>query len=147
MTGPRLHSGQTPAPAASNQIGSLFIAALRDFYGITASAVAERECQLHGEPRRVLPARTVQRAAACARSAHTLLLAQAQLMQFEYSAVLQGWRFRRLTQSLGLDADQISPERRQAIDAGMADYFKGPPPSDTDTASEWLRRLLVTGLH
>jgi len=63
-------SGATPAPSASDQVGQLFVMALRRQFGDAASAIAERECALGLQPRRILPARTVRRAAssACRRS-------------------------------------------------------------------------------
>ncbi|RZI92301.1 MAG: hypothetical protein EOP39_32290, partial [Rubrivivax sp.] len=72
-------SGPTPSGPASPEIGRLFVAALRERFGEAASAIAEREWRLSLQPRRLLPARTVRHAVACAESALSLLMAQSYL--------------------------------------------------------------------
>lgn len=138
--------GATPDGAATDQIGHLFVLALRERYGETASAVAEREWRLSTRPRRLLPARTVRRAVACAESALSLLQAQAQLLQFEFSALLLGWRFRRVAESLGLDAASLGAERRRALDQALEAEFRTVP-TDADTVAKRLRELLATAVH
>ncbi|WP_422011690.1 hypothetical protein [Roseateles sp.] len=140
-------SGATPAPSASDQVGQLFVMALRRQFGDAASAIAERECALGLQPRRILPARTVRRAAACAESAFSLLSAQAHLLQIEFSAVMMGWRFRRLAESLGLDPGLLSPDRRQALDAALAADFCAGPPVDAAAVTTQLRALLTQAVH
>jgi hypothetical protein len=140
-------SGATPAPSASDQVGRLFVTALRRQFGDAASAIAERECALSLQPRRILPARTVRRAVACADSAFSLLSAQSQLLQIEFSAVMMGWRFRRLAESLGVDPGLLSPQRRQALDAALAADFGAGPPVDAAALAAQLRALLTQAVH
>jgi len=137
--------GATPDGAATDQIGRLFVQALREHYGEAASAVAEREWRLSTRPRRLLPARTVRRAVACAESALSLLQAQACLLQFEFSALLLGWRFRRLVESLGLDPAGLDAERRRSLDQALAPEFLSTP-ADAETVARRLRALL-TSVH
>lgn len=138
--------GATPAHPVSNEVGRLFVAALRERFGTAASAIAEREWQLGPQPRRLLPARTVRRAVACAESALSLLMAQAHLMQIEFSAVMLGWRFRRVATALGLDPGALAVERRKALDEALAPCFDAPP-ADADLVAERLRGLLRHGVH
>lgn len=143
-----VRSGATPAQAAtSDEVGRLFVTALRRQFGDAASAIAEREWALTLQPRRILPARTVRRAVACAESAFSLLSAQAQLLQIEFSAVMMGWRFRRLADSLGVDASLLSPERRQTLDAALAVDFNAGPPVDVEFVTAQLRALLTQAVH
>lgn len=139
--------GTSPTPPITSEIGRLFVAALRAHFGPAASGVAEREWRLSEQPRRLLPARTVRRAVACAESALSLLQAQSQLLQIECSAVLGGWRFRRVVESLGLDPASLSPERRQALDALMASPREGLLPVTADVLTERLRALLTADWH
>lgn len=141
-----IRSGPTPANVVSDQIGSLFVAALRERFGDAASAIAEREWRLEPKPRRLLPARTVRRAVACAESAFSLLMAQSNFLQFEFSAVLIGWRFRRVAEGLGLDPAALSTERRRALDEALAAEF-GTPPADAEVIATRLRALLVQPMH
>jgi len=131
----------------SDQIGGLFVAALREQFGDAASAIAEREWRLGPKPRRLLPARTVRLAVACAESAFSLLTAQSNFLQFEFSAVLIGWRFRRVAEGLGLDPAALSLERRQALDQALEAEFRVPPPTDAEALGAQLRALLVQGMH
>jgi hypothetical protein len=126
-------SGATPAHAPSDQIGRLFVAALRERFGDAASAIAEREWRLGLQPRRLLPARTVRHAVACAESALSLLMAQSHFLLFEFSPVLIGWRFRRLADALGVDPATLSAERRQAL--------------DQEAVTARLRALLMQSVH
>lgn len=139
--------GATPGQPISSEIGRLFVQALRAHFGDAASAIAEREWQLNLQPRRLLPARTVRHAVACAESAHSLLMAQSHLMQIEFSAVMGGWRFRRVAEALGLELESVGPERRQAVDAQLDAEFKTHLPADADAVSRRLRELLSQGLH
>ena len=139
--------GASPVPPITSEIGRLFVAALRAHFGAAASAVAEREWRLSEQPRRLLPARTVRHAVACAESALSLLHAQAQLMQIEFSAVMGGWRFRRVVDSLALDPAALTPARRQALDALLAPEFTAPLPANADALAERLRLLLTAELH
>lgn len=140
-------SGATPDGAVTDQIGRLFVVALREQFGEAASAIAEREWRLGPQPRRLLPARTVRRAVACAESALSLLMAQSHLLQIEFSAALLGWRFRRAAEALGLDPATLGPERRQALDQLMEPEFLVPPPVDAEAVGARLRALLVQGMH
>ncbi|MGQ3053838.1 MAG: hypothetical protein ACT6S0_18840 [Roseateles sp.] len=140
-------SGATPAPPVSNEIGRLFVAALREQFGEAASAIAEREWQLSLQPRRLLPARTVRHAVACAESALSLLQAQSQLLQIEFSAVLLGWRFRRVAEALGLDPASLSVERRQALDQVLGAEFHAALPADVDALTWRVRTLLMQAMH
>lgn len=144
---PEISAGPTPAAAATDDVGRLFVAALREHFGEAASAVAEREWKLDLEPRRLLPARTVRRAVACAESALSLLMAQSKFLQFEFSAVLMGWRFRRLAETLGLDPASLAPERRQALDQEMEADFRTLLPVDADVVTGRLRALLTQSVH
>lgn len=140
-------SGATPDDAASDQIGVLFVAALRDHFGEAASGVAEREWRLDLQPRRLLPARTVRLAIACAESALSFFMAQSHLLLFEFSAVMIGWRFRRVAEGLGLDPAALGLERRQALDQMLHAEFQAPAPVDADTVSARLRELLGQAVH
>jgi hypothetical protein len=140
-------SGATPAHPISAEIGRLFVMALREQFGEAASAIAEREWRLGLQPRRLLPARTVRHAVACADSALSLLMAQSHLMQIEFSAVMLGWRFRRVAEGLGLDPRTLGVERRQALDQMLEADFKAPLPADADAVSLRLRALLTQGTH
>ena len=139
--------GATPVDPVSSEVGCLFVAALREQFGEAASAIAEREWQLSLQPRRLLPARTVRHAVACAESALSLLLAQSHLLQIEFSAVMLGWRFRRVAESLGLDPGSLGAERRQALDQNLEADFKAPLPVDVDVLISRLQTLLMQGLH
>lgn len=143
---PELCSGATPADAVSDQVGRFFVAALREHFGEAASAIAEREWRLGLKPRRLLPARTVRRAVACAESALSLLMAQSSFLLFEFSAVLGGWRFRRVAESLGLDPATLSVERRQALDQALHAEF-GVPPVDAEVVTARLRAWLTQAMH
>jgi len=145
--GLEVHSGATPTGNVSGEIGRLFIAALREHFGEAASAIAEREWRLSQRSRRLLPARTVHKAVACAESALSLLMAQSMLVQIEFSAVMLGWRFRRIAESLGLDPAAMAVERRQAVDQALAADFRQPPPADADALAERLRSLLSQAPH
>ncbi|KQW50011.1 MULTISPECIES: hypothetical protein [unclassified Roseateles] len=140
-------SGNTPAPPVSSEIGRLFVAALREQFGEAASAVAEREWRLGLQPRRLLPARTVQHAVACAEAALSLLQAQSQLMQIEFSAAMLGWRFRRVAETLGLDPASLGVERRQALDQLLNADFQASLPADADVLAARLKTLLMQALH
>ncbi|MGM9485077.1 hypothetical protein ACS5PN_28065 [Roseateles sp. NT4] len=142
-----IRGGVTPAGAVSDEIGKLFVAALREHFGDAASAVAEREWQLNQNARRLLQARTVRQAVACAESALSLLLAQSCLVQIEFSAVMLGWRFRRVAEGLGLDPATLGIERRQALDEALAPDFRLPPPADADALAERVRTLLSQVPH
>jgi hypothetical protein len=137
-----VHGGPTPTGAVSDEIGSLFVAALREHFGEAASAIAEREWRLNHNARRLLQARTVKQVVACAESALSLLQAQSALVQIEFSAVMLGWRFRRVAEGLGLDPAGLGIERRQALDEALAPDFRQPPPADADALAERLRTLL-----
>lgn len=139
--------GTSPTQPVSSEIGRLFVAALRERFGDAASAVAEREWRLSQQPRRVLPSRTVRHAVACAESALSLLQARSHLLQIEFSAVMLGWRFRRVAQELGLDPGTLGVERRQALDQVLEAEFLGPLPADADVVGERLRLLLTQGMH
>ena len=128
-------------------MGRLFVAALRERFGDAASAIAEREWRLSLQPRRLLPVRTVRHAVACAESAQSLLMAQAHLLQIEFSAVMLGWRFRRVAEGLGLDPAGLGMERRQALDELLAADFRVALPADADALAERLRSLLTRGVH
>ncbi|MFK4707648.1 hypothetical protein [Roseateles asaccharophilus] len=141
-----VRGGPTPDVPVSDQIGHLFVLALRERYGDAASAVAEREWRLSTKPRRLLPARTVRRAVACAEAALSLLQAQSHLLQFEFSAQLLGWRFRRVAESLGLDPVSLGSERRRALDQALEAEFRVAP-ADADAVATRLRELLVTAAH
>jgi hypothetical protein len=141
-----LCSGATPADVVSDQVGRLFVTALREHFGEAASAIAEREWRLGLQPRRLLPARTVRRAVACAESALSLLLAQSSFLLFEFSAVLGGWRFRRVAEGLGLDPSALGPERRQALDLTLQSEFP-PPSADAEAITVRLRALLTQAVH
>jgi hypothetical protein len=142
-----VHGGATPTGIVSDEIGRLFVAALREHFGEAASAIAEREWRLNQNSRRLLQARTVKQAVACAESALSLLLAQSCLVQIEFSAVMLGWRFRRVAESLGLDPAQMGIERRQALDEALAPDFRLPPPADAEALAERLRTLLRQAPH
>ena len=142
-----VRSGATPTGAVSGEIGRLFVAALREHFGEAASAIAEREWRLSERSRRLLPARTVKRAVACAESALGLLMAQAYLVQIEFSAVMLGWRFRRVAEGLGLDPATLAIERRQALDQALAPDFTLPPPADAEALAARLRTLLSQLSH
>lgn len=139
--------GATPAHPVSTEIGRLFVEALREQFGEAASAIAEREWRLSMQPRRLLPARTVRHAVGCAESALSLLQAQASLLQIEFSAVMGGWRFRRVTEALGLDPATLGMERRQALDQQLAADFQQPLPADADAVSARLKTLLTQATH
>lgn len=139
--------GASPAHPISHEVGRLFVAALRERFGTAASAIAEREWRLSLQPRRLLPARTVRHAVACAESAHSLLMAQSHLLQIEFSAVMLGWRFRRVAESLGLNPADLGVERRQALDQVLEAEFSDALPADADALSERLRLLLTQGVH
>lgn len=141
-----LCSGATPADGISDQVGRLFVVALREHFGEAASAIAEREWRLGLQPRRLLPARTVRRAVACAESALSLLLAQSSFLLFEFSAVLGGWRFRRVAEGLGLDPSSLGPERREALDVILRSEFP-PPSADAEAITARLRALLSQPAH
>ena len=139
--------GTTPGRHVTSEIGRLFVAALRAHFGEVASGIAEREWHLGDQPRRLLPARTVREAVACAESALSLLQAQSQVLQFDFSAVLGGWRFRRVLEQLGLDPASLSPQRRQALDQLLAPAFLAPVPASAEALAERLRALLTAELH
>lgn len=141
-----VHGGPTPAGAVSEEIGRLFVAALREHFGEAASAIAEREWRLNQRSRRLLQSRTVRHAVACAESAQSLLMAQCHLAQIEFSAVMLGWRFRRVAEGLGLDPASLGIERRQALDEALAPDFRLPP-ADADALAARLRTLLSQGSH
>lgn len=142
-----VRSGATPDSAVSDQIGRLFVEALRAQFGDAASAIAERECKLGLQPRRLLPARTVRRAVACAESAFSLLMAQSHLLQIECSAVMMGWRFRRIAESVGLDPQLLPVERRQALDVALEPDFRSPLPVDADVVAARIRAWLMQSVH
>ncbi len=144
---PEVCSGATPAPAASDLVGQLFVGALRAHFGEAASAIAEREWQLGPQPRRLLPARTVHHAVACAESALSLLMAQSHLLRVEFSPVMLGWRFRRVAESLGLDPAGLGAERRQALEQLLQAEFASPLPVVAEAVSDRLRALLTQTLH
>lgn len=139
--------GNMPPRPISSEIGRLFVAALRAHFGDAASGVAEREWHLGEQPRRLLPARTVREAVACAESALSLLQAQSQVLQFDFSAVMGGWRFRRVLDELGIDPKSLSPQRRQALDQLLAPAFLAPAPASAEAVAERLRGLLTAELH
>ena len=143
----QVYGGATPAGAVSDEIGRLFVVALREHFGEAASAIAEREWRLNQRSRRLLQARTVRQAVACAESALSLLLAQSCLVQLEFSAVMLGWRFRRVAEGLGLDPASLGIERRQALDQALAPDFSLPPPADADALAARLRTLLSQLSH
>ena len=123
------------------------MAALRERFGDAASAIAEREWRLSLRPRRLLPARLVRSAVACAQAAQTLLMAQSWLLLLEFSAVVGGWRFRQLMATLGLDPVALGVERRQWLDQQLQVCFGGDLPADVEAVNTRLRTLLLHGMH
>lgn len=89
----------------------------------------------------------MRKAVACAESALSLLMAQSMLVQIEFSAVMLGWRFRRVAEGLGLDPAALALERRQALDQALAPEFRQPPPADADALADRLRTLLSQSPH
>jgi hypothetical protein len=140
-------AGAQPAGRRAADAGACFVQALREAFGLAASAVAEREYGLADQPRPVLPARTVIRAAACAETALTMLSAQATVLQFELSATMAGWRFTQICWQSLIDPKALCLERRRAIDATMAAHFGGTDPLATEQACRLLREALTQGLH
>jgi hypothetical protein len=140
-------AGAQPAVRRTADAGACFVRALREAFGLAASAVAEREFGLADQPRPLLPARTVIRATACAETAHTLLSAQATVLQFELSATLVGWRFKQICWESLIDPKALCLDRRRAIDATMAAHFGGPELLGTELACRLLREALTQGLH
>jgi hypothetical protein len=139
--------GPTPSSPPSPEIGRLFVAAMREHFGEAASAIAEREWRLNLQSRRLLPARTVRRAVACAESARSLLMAQSYLLQIEFSAAMLGWRFRRVAESLGLDPNALSMERRRALDQLLAPDFAVAESAGADAVGQRLKTLLLQVVH
>ena len=143
----QVRSGRSAGGRGCPQVQALFLAALRAQFGQGATAVAEQQFGLGKGQRRLLPSRTVKRAVACAESAHSLLLAQSSLLQFECSAELLGWRLRLLSRELALEPASWSLARRRDIDAAMAAHFRGPDPMSWETVRPVLKDLLTQGLH
>ncbi len=128
-------------------VGALFVAALRERYGEAASAVAERQLDLHQGWCEPLSSETIDAAVHCAAGAQALLDAQGVVVRFEYSARLLGRGFVDLCVARGLDARRISMARRQAIDDGMAALFAAAEAPDPEQVTRRLVELLATGLH
>jgi hypothetical protein len=128
-------------------VGALFVAALRERYGEAASAVAERQLDLHQGWCEPLPSQTIDAAVQCAAGAQALLDAQGAVARFEYSARLLGRGFVDLCAARGLDARRISMARRQAIDDGMVTLFAAAEVPDPEQITRRLTELLTTGLH
>lgn len=142
---PHVCGGAVPPAGVVHDVGRLFVEALRARFGVAASGIAEREWRLGEQPCRLLPARTVRHAVACAETALSLLQAQAQVLQLEFSAVLGGWRFRRVADSVGLDPAALSSVRRQTLDQLLAPHVTSPLPANAEAVARQLRLLLTTG--
>lgn len=142
-----VRSGAVPEPDSGDLIECLLVASLREEFGEDASAIAERECRLHVRRRRALMSQTVLQAVSCARTASTMLQARADLLRIEFSAVLQGWRFCRVADSLGVYAATLGLERRRAIDKALEGSLQAAPAADADTVAAELRTLLTQLPH
>lgn len=140
-------SGRAPEQAVSTDIGRLFVAALRERFGDVASSIAEREWRLGQRVCRLLPACRVHGAVTCAHEAQGLLMGRSQLLQFEFSAVLGGWRFLRVVAALNMDAALMSAERRRWLDQQLQVDFCADHATDIDAVSARLRTLLMHGMH
>ena len=140
-------SGDRPDPAARTDVGALLAAALREHCGTAAGQLAEQEFGLVDRPQRVLPARTVIRAVACAEAALSVQMAQATVLRFEFSAEHLGRYFRHLCRELGIEPSGLSLERRRAMDQAVQDCFGGLEPASADAARQRLVQLLTQGLH
>ncbi len=128
-------------------VGAFFVAALREHYGLAASAVAERQLDLHKGQCEPLPSRTIDEAVQCAANAQALLDGSATALRFEYSARLLGRGFVDLCAAQGLDARRLSMARRSAIDEGMRALFEAAEQPDPAAVLQKVRALLNTGLH
>ena len=128
-------------------IGALFVAALRERYGDAASAVAERQLQLHDGCCEPMPSQTIDAAVLCAASAQALQDAGGAVLRFEYSARLLGRGFVALCSAQGLDARRISLARRQAIDTALGGMFEAAEAPSAEQVRLQLQELLTNGLH
>lgn len=142
-----LSAGPRPHAEAGVDVGELFVQALRERFGLAASAVAEREFGLSQRRCTALPARTIVRAAACAESALAMLMAQATVLRFECSAEFLGRRYVQLCAELGMGPKALSPERRHAIDEAMFAYFTEAQAPTAEQARSRLQALLTQPLH
>lgn len=91
-----------------------------------------------------MPSRPGPPAAAIADSLQALHDARAQVWRIECSALLLGRRFVDTCQALGIDAQRLPIERRQAIDEAMA---RVDAPDAVDELLAELRRLLLQPLN
>jgi hypothetical protein len=141
-----VHGGGA-SPVGLPDVGALFVASLREHFGAAASAVAERELDLHEGWHRALPSATVTRAMDCAESALSLLMARSMVLSFEYSAQLLGRGFVALCQASGVDAHALPPERREAIDRAMKSLYGSSQAPRAASLETELRRLLAAPAH
>ncbi len=140
-------SGDRPGPDARSDLAALFVAALREHFGMAASGVAEREFGLGERRQRVMPSRTVLRAAACADAALSLQMAQLTALRFEFSAEFLGRRFRLLCRELSIEPKALSTERRRAIDEVLLAGVDATELPTVEALTGRLTRLLTAGLH
>lgn len=148
-----LRGGARTVVRGGPDIRDLFLAALRERFGAAATAIAEREIDaieaVDATDRRgaALRSRTILRGAACAESALTMLMAQATVLQIEFSAEMFGVRFVQRCVELSIEPGALSLDRRRSIDAAMADCFSAPAPSPLEEAHRRLGELLQPTLH
>lgn len=142
-----VQGGSEPQADHLADVGALFVAALRERFGLAASAVAERRLDLHEGWHQPLASATVREALNCAHSAQALLAARSFVLHFEYSAQLLGREFVRLCTELGLDAHALPPERREALDQAMLPVFGAVDPPTREQVEAACRRLLQQAAH
>lgn len=144
---PTVLSGDRPSASARPDVGSLLAVALREHYGEAASGVVECEFGLGERRQRSLPARTILRAVESAESTLSLLMAQATMLRFEFSAEFVGRRFRQLCRELSISVPALSLERRRAMDEAMVACFTTSQPPSAEVVRHQLTILLTQGLH
>lgn len=147
-TGEAVQSGVEPHQGLRlADIGALFVAALREHFGPAASAVAERRLDLHEGLHQPLASTTVHAAVSCAEGAQALFAAHSFMLNFEYSAQLLGQGFVRVCADLGLDAQRLAPEQREALDLALQPVFAAPVAPQRDQVEAELRRQLLAPRH
>lgn len=125
-----------------DQTAALLIEALRQAYGVAATAIAQREFKLDEDAGPALESRRVLQAITCAAAARALDEGRLYGVRMSYSASLGGCEFVAECRRCGVDPATLSPDCCLAIDAEMARLWCG-----TDLAVEDAAALLCSLLR
>lgn len=133
--------------AAQSDTTSAFVQALGQSFSAGISAAVARQLDLQPAPGQALASRTVKLALDMAQTSRQALTGVDFLTRLQFSAAADGPEFRRVCESLALDAGALTAAERERIDAQLDERFaqaqaSGASAVESDMAEQWLRQAL-----